>query len=320
MRGGQPLPAPLRRQMEAVFGTDFSAVRVHVSGEAQALGALALTHGSHIHFAPGRYQPDTVQGRRLLGYELAHVVQQRAGRVRGPGGAGLVVVRDPRLEAEAERMAHRAAQPPPAPRATSPRPAAGGNRGAQSKVSQPAGWRRGSVVQRAAVEENKSTESSQSTYLTATLFNSLHEGKQLCENLASSAAGHSEDRFIDQTLPASVAYLDSKGNNTILIGINRSPCTSTDRAGDGTTTCNKAGAASGCAERLISLVNNDFVHMGTHYPIRLVIAIRNVYDMSVNSVLANEAMVATGRIAIEFQKIGGSSTKFMGTGVAKEMA
>lgn len=44
-----------------------------------------------------------------MGHELAHVVQQRAGRVRNPLGSGLAVVQDRALEAEAERMGQRAA-------------------------------------------------------------------------------------------------------------------------------------------------------------------------------------------------------------------
>jgi ribosomal protein S18 acetylase RimI-like enzyme len=60
----------------------------------------------------------------LLGHELAHVVQQRAGRVRNPLGSGLAVVQDHALEAEADRLgrhaaAHRvAAQPKMPPGAT----------------------------------------------------------------------------------------------------------------------------------------------------------------------------------------------------------
>ncbi len=114
--GGQPIPEAVRRTMEGVFGTDFSDVRVHVGPQAAALGALAFTLGSHIHFFPGHYAPGTPHGRRLLAHELTHVVQQRAGRVRNPFAGGLAVVQDPRLEAEAERMAARAVlQRTPAP-------------------------------------------------------------------------------------------------------------------------------------------------------------------------------------------------------------
>ena len=45
----------------------------------------------------------------MLGHELTHVVQQRAGRVKNPLGGGIAVVQDLTLEAEAERMGMRAA-------------------------------------------------------------------------------------------------------------------------------------------------------------------------------------------------------------------
>jgi hypothetical protein len=107
--GGRPLPNAVRGKMEAALGADFSAVRVHVGPQAERIGAAAFTLGTDIYFAPGRFQPDTVQGQQLLGHELAHVVQQRAGRVRHPMGAGVAVVQDWALEAEAERLGHRAA-------------------------------------------------------------------------------------------------------------------------------------------------------------------------------------------------------------------
>jgi hypothetical protein len=52
-----------------------------------------------------------VHGQQLLGHELAHVVQQRAGRVRNPLGIGLAVVHDKALEAEADRLGQRVAAP-----------------------------------------------------------------------------------------------------------------------------------------------------------------------------------------------------------------
>jgi hypothetical protein len=109
--GGRPLPEAVRGKMEAALGADFSAVRVHVGPQAERIGAIAFTLGSDIYFAPGRYQPDTVPGQQLLGHELAHVVQQRAGRVRNPLGSGLAIVQDHALEAEADRLGQRAAAP-----------------------------------------------------------------------------------------------------------------------------------------------------------------------------------------------------------------
>jgi ribosomal protein S18 acetylase RimI-like enzyme len=95
--------------MESALGANFSDVRIHVGPEATAIGAIAFTWGSDIHFAPGQYNPHTPQGQSLLGHELAHVVQQRAGRVSNPFGSGVAVVQDHALEAEADRLGHMAA-------------------------------------------------------------------------------------------------------------------------------------------------------------------------------------------------------------------
>ena len=105
-RGGQPLPNNVRQAMEKFFGTRFDDVRVHVGTHAATLGASALTHGSNIHFAPGRYEMHSARGRELLAHELAHVVQQSSARVSNPFGSGIAIVHDPRLEAEAARSAH----------------------------------------------------------------------------------------------------------------------------------------------------------------------------------------------------------------------
>jgi Domain of unknown function (DUF4157) len=82
---------------------------VHVGSEAASIGAIAFTWGSDIHFAPGQYNPHTPHGQFLLGHELTHVVQQRAGRVSNPFGAGVAVVQDHTLEAEADHMGRLAA-------------------------------------------------------------------------------------------------------------------------------------------------------------------------------------------------------------------
>jgi hypothetical protein len=107
--GGLPIPDQVRAKMETAFGTDFSDVRVHIGQEAASLGAIAYTWGTNIHFAPGQYNPNTIQGQKLLGHELWHVVQQRSGRVSNPFGGGVAVVQDHALEAEADRMGVKAA-------------------------------------------------------------------------------------------------------------------------------------------------------------------------------------------------------------------
>jgi hypothetical protein len=113
---GAPMPAAVQAKMERAFGADFSAVRIHQGPHAAALGARAYTQGADIHFAPGQYDPDSQRGQELLGHELAHVEQQRAGRVHGdtPLAAGATLAADPRLEAEADHLGARAARAEPA--------------------------------------------------------------------------------------------------------------------------------------------------------------------------------------------------------------
>jgi hypothetical protein len=103
-RRGSSLPDDVRRSAEELLGEDLSDVRVHVSAAPGRMGAVAFTTGSNIYFAPRRYDPGSPEGLRLLGHELTHVVQQRRGRARNPHGYGVAVVRDPQLEAEADRM------------------------------------------------------------------------------------------------------------------------------------------------------------------------------------------------------------------------
>ena len=107
----QRMPEAIQLKMESLFKTSFSDVRIHVGPDAGLIGASAFTQGSDVFFAPGQYNPNTPGGQRLLGQQLAHVVQQRTGRARNPFGSGVAVVNDPMLKAEAEMMGARAAMP-----------------------------------------------------------------------------------------------------------------------------------------------------------------------------------------------------------------
>ena len=79
-QSGQSLEPATREFMGQSLGYDFSRVRVHTDARAAAsarvLGADAYTAGDKIVFDSGRYQPGSLEGRRLLAHELAHVVQQ----------------------------------------------------------------------------------------------------------------------------------------------------------------------------------------------------------------------------------------------------
>ncbi|MEV0374857.1 DUF4157 domain-containing protein [Streptomyces sp. NPDC050636] len=109
LRGpGRPLPVPLKEEMEARFGADFSDVRLHTGAAARrsadGLGARAYTAGSHVVIGEGG------SDRRTLAHELVHVLQQRSGPVAGTDRCDGTRVSDPgdRFERAAEDDARRA--------------------------------------------------------------------------------------------------------------------------------------------------------------------------------------------------------------------
>ncbi|MCJ7737508.1 MAG: DUF4157 domain-containing protein [Anaerolineae bacterium] len=75
----------LSDEVQAFFGPrlmhDFSQVRVHTDSESahmnEELGAQAFAHDRELYFGAGRYDPQSVEGKRLLAHELTHVVQQQ---------------------------------------------------------------------------------------------------------------------------------------------------------------------------------------------------------------------------------------------------
>jgi outer membrane protein OmpA-like peptidoglycan-associated protein len=77
---GMPMDAATRSFMESRFNYDFKGVRIHndlASHQSAAdIKAHAYTHGQHIAFAEGKYEPYTFSGKQLLAHELTHVVQQ----------------------------------------------------------------------------------------------------------------------------------------------------------------------------------------------------------------------------------------------------
>lgn len=110
--GANQMPAEVQAKMESAFGADFSGVRIHANSSAATnAGALAYAQGNDIHFAPGQYDPHSQRGQQVLGHELTHVIQQKAGRVVPTGrvGSGVLVNDDESLEREADEMGARAA-------------------------------------------------------------------------------------------------------------------------------------------------------------------------------------------------------------------
>jgi hypothetical protein len=82
---------------------DFSRVRVYADDEAAlsaaSLRASAYTTGTDIVFGRDRYQPATLEGRRLLAHELTHVLQQSGGQP--------VIQRQPAVEPATELRSER---------------------------------------------------------------------------------------------------------------------------------------------------------------------------------------------------------------------
>jgi hypothetical protein len=109
---GRPLQEPVRRDMEDALGHDLSDVRIHTDSDAhdlnEAVSARAFTTGSDVFFKQGTYDPSSTSGRQLLGHELTHVVQQRAGM----SGLQAGEVSDPADPAEqhAEAVGHQLAE------------------------------------------------------------------------------------------------------------------------------------------------------------------------------------------------------------------
>lgn len=110
---GLPLPTDLRRRAERHFGHDFGHVRFHADTGSQtmlkAVGAEALTSGSHVYLSADQQLDDSA----ILRHELTHVLQQTGERPLGfdhspqplPGRPGLGIRLYPERESEADNYA-----------------------------------------------------------------------------------------------------------------------------------------------------------------------------------------------------------------------
>ena len=77
---GLPLPSRLKGWLEPQFHANLDHVRIHLDDRAfeaaWEIHALAFTYSNHIVFGKAHFAPNTWTGLRLLGHELAHVLQQ----------------------------------------------------------------------------------------------------------------------------------------------------------------------------------------------------------------------------------------------------
>ena len=158
---GQSLPGPVKEEMEARLGADFSQVRVHTDAAARAsaaeIRARAYTSGSHIAIGDGGAD------KRTLAHELTHVIQQRSGPVAGICTSTGLRLSDPSdcFERHAEANASRVMALPPVPLAN-PRKADGAAQGQLSASKAPAVpvvQRNGRPVPRPSSEEEEGLSS-----------------------------------------------------------------------------------------------------------------------------------------------------------------
>ena len=81
--GGAALDGAVQAKMEQGFGQPVQGRSVHTGGQAaeacQALGARAFTHGNHMFFGQGEYNPGSSSGQGLIAHELTHTFQQQGG-------------------------------------------------------------------------------------------------------------------------------------------------------------------------------------------------------------------------------------------------
>jgi hypothetical protein len=112
---GTRLPEATEERASRFLQYNFAQVRVHAdhSGETVTGGleARAATIGQDIFFAPGEYQPGTTEGERLIGHELAHVIQQEGGEPARGGPADTQRAADSAGEAVARGQSSRIGQP-----------------------------------------------------------------------------------------------------------------------------------------------------------------------------------------------------------------
>jgi len=105
---GRSLQPEVKQFMEPRFGYDFSNVRLHTDSfaakTAQDLGAEAFTIGKDVFFGTGRYNPESIEGKKLIAHELTHVVQQ-GGELHNKSRKSIISLPKDTVEREADHIA-----------------------------------------------------------------------------------------------------------------------------------------------------------------------------------------------------------------------
>jgi hypothetical protein len=121
--GAEKGAASVVHEMQGSFGEDFSGVGLSPNlSPADANGAKAVALDEHVAYDPAQVDPSTGEGKKIIGHELAHIVQKRHGTSH-PDSADAYVEFGPsppvptegpdhreRLEREADDAGNRAAR------------------------------------------------------------------------------------------------------------------------------------------------------------------------------------------------------------------
>ncbi len=88
----------------AFFDDPLADVRLSVSDRPRRFGCLAFAAGNRLDVAPEALEMDQTAKCALAAHEIAHVLQQRAGRIGATASSGVLHI-DPALEREADALA-----------------------------------------------------------------------------------------------------------------------------------------------------------------------------------------------------------------------
>lgn len=106
-RMGAPRTIPLPREFAGAFDADLSQVRLHYgTGLPEEMGAEAFTKNNDIYLGQDAPSLRSPAGKRLIGHELSHVVQQsKGGGAPAEAGADAGQAREGEAEAAGEQLA-----------------------------------------------------------------------------------------------------------------------------------------------------------------------------------------------------------------------
>jgi len=96
------LPGELSENIENSFGLDPNKISFRESSDVAKMGAKATAQGNVVSFALGEFNPDTKEGRKVLGHELNHVREQAQGKIKA-NVEGTNIHFDPSNEAASDR-------------------------------------------------------------------------------------------------------------------------------------------------------------------------------------------------------------------------